>query len=165
MGHHNQLSLYCHLLTETSSRNIWDCCFPQKSSSCHYSPAPAVLTNPKATDSATSWGHQSSLHPQGLCPHQLWLLLELVLQGEGGSICYCCSHHLPSPFTPADFLNLTLFLHSSDKKLFPSNVLDTAGRVPLLFCNTHNSGRMDAMKKKRYLLQGRAFLLRKIITK
>lgn len=97
VGHHNQLSLYCHLLTETPSRNIWDCCFPQKSSSCHYSPAPAVLTNPKATDSATSWGHQSSLHPQGLCPHQLWLLLELVLQGEGGSAQPYLLLLLPSP--------------------------------------------------------------------
>lgn len=46
------------------------------------------------------------------------------------------------------FLNVTLLSHSNDKKLSPSNALDTAAHVPLLFCNTQDSGRTDAMKKK-----------------
>lgn len=143
MGHHNQLSLYCHLLTETPSRNIWDSCFPQKSPSCHYSPAPAVLKKAPKIPKPETLQHPGDTRAPctpRVCAHTscgyFWSWFCRGKEVLHSPICYCCSHHLPSPFTPADFLNLTLFLHSSDKKLFPSNVLDTAGCVPLLFCNT-----------------------------
>lgn len=181
MGHHLQLSQYCHFLTETApalARDFqkysqpWDCCPPWKSPSYHYSPAhkapkipkPQTLQHPAQLKHLShSWGHQSSLHP-----HQQRLLLVLLLQEEGGLvlhslICFCCSHHLPNPFTPADISKCDLFFCTQMTKSFSPIMLWTQLHVSHCSSATHGT-QAGWIPWRKVFTSGQSFSLKKIIT-
>lgn len=120
----------------------------KKSPSYHYSlahkapkiPKPQTLQYPVQLKSLShSWG-QSSLHP-----HQQRSLLMFLLQREGGLvlhslICFCCSHHLPNPFTPADISKRDLgFFFTQMTKSFSPIMLWTQLHVSHCSSATHRT--------------------------